>query len=200
MENIIHFLKSRQVLKSARKSLSKIQCLSGVISQRTGTRQHYEVSDMKIKSAALGIASVIMLGSNVAIADAEKAQAVYNNTQPYGYWMTQGGDVMVQVDRCPEKPQTLCADIFWTNDKQSNLRLIGTTILKGFRYKHGAWRDGRVYDRASGKAYYADIRLNDDGNMMLNACALGRCYKQKWTKAEDKFVESVRVFASNSSH
>jgi uncharacterized protein (DUF2147 family) len=127
---------------------------------------------------------------------ADLRTSTYGN-QPYGFWVTQGGNVLVEVKRCITTEGTLCADIRWTEDRTANLHLIGKRVLLDFKYKHGAWREGRVYDRASGKVYHADIRLNGHDELILNACALSKCYKQKWLRADQSLVQDVQQFASN---
>ncbi len=43
--------------------------------------------------------------------------------------------------------------------------LMGLSILKGLKYKKGAWEDGEIYDPESGKTYSCEVKL--DGNEIL---------------------------------
>jgi uncharacterized protein (DUF2147 family) len=118
-----------------------------------------------------------------------------NQTKPYGYWMTQGDDVLVEVKEC--STNEICAEVVWTEEPAVNTKLIGAKVLRGFQYKRGAWRGGRVYDPASGKAYYANIKIQSGSKMTLKTCALGKCYPQEWTRADAAIVKSAKMYAAN---
>ena len=143
------------------------------------------------KNTIIGGLLVFVGMTNLASAD----EQIANTAQPYGYWMTQGGNVLVEIKECDL--EKICADIIWTDELAVNTRLIGAQVLKGFQYKNGSWRGGRVYDVASGRAYFAKIKTRGDDSMILNTCALGKCYPQIWTRANKVELETAQLYASN---
>ncbi len=63
--------------------------------------------------------------------------------------------------------------------------VIGLRIFEGFTYDgDGRWKNGTIYDPASGKTYSCKIRLQDDGSLkvrgFIGISLLGRT--EIWTR------------------
>jgi uncharacterized protein (DUF2147 family) len=59
------------------------------------------------------------------------------------------------------------ADRFNPDPEKRGQPILGMSLMSGFRYEGGKWKNGRIYDPETGKTYRCTIRLGDDGTLRL---------------------------------
>lgn len=97
-----------------------------------------------------------------------------NPTAIEGIWLTEGGKSKVQIT---EEGGQLRGRLIWLKEPLRNgkpkldihnenvaLRnrpLIGLTLMHGFKFRNGAWQDGKIYNPEDGKTYSCTMTLKD---------------------------------------
>lgn len=154
-------------------------------------------------------AAVLAALSLVAIAAIQTAAAEpgeRRSRQPMGRWATAGFGSIVELAPCHADGtgETMCGRILWLWDaldsagrprvdeenpeaRARNRPLVGVEILRGFRETSpGVWTAGSVYNPDDGRTYSGSIRLQPNGALELEGCALRIfCQRQTWRRPAD---------------
>ncbi|NCI51089.1 DUF2147 domain-containing protein [Sediminibacterium roseum] len=118
-----------------------------------------------------------------------------------GYWLSQNGQAQIQVYKEGDK---YFGKIIWLkvpddpkrggpkkdyNNPDPALRdkpILGSTILRDFKFNDGEWTGGRVYDPQNGKEYKCYLKLKDAKTMSMRGYVgvslLGRT--EIWTRVK----------------
>jgi len=113
-----------------------------------------------------------------------------------GHWVTEGGNVIVDIHACDTVTNKVCADVVWADDAAPDQNLNDQPILSNFEYGKGMWRGGRLWDAAAKRAYHARIKMQKDGSLSVDACALGKCYEQTWVRPDARTASLKGYFAA----
>lgn len=127
----------------------------------------------------------------IAVAAASGAQAAEPVT---GKWMTEDKDAIITIAPCGA---SLCGkltkflvtppegagqrDVNNPNAKLRSRRILGLTVLSGFKDDGDDWR-GRIYDPKSGKSYRSIMERTSDGGLSVKGCVGPFCKTQNWTR------------------
>jgi uncharacterized protein (DUF2147 family) len=118
-----------------------------------------------------------------------------------GMWLDQSGRAGIDIEPCGT---SVCGTILWlkepmtaegkpkldihnTQESLQNRKICGMTMLYSFVPDgDGGWKNGYIYDPASGKTYNANIHLAPDGTLSVRGYVtytfLGKT--QVWTRPQ----------------
>jgi uncharacterized protein (DUF2147 family) len=116
-----------------------------------------------------------------------------------GLWLDQSGRAAIDIEPCAasvcgtilwlKEPLTAAGqpktDIYNTDASLKSRKICGMTMLYGFvPDADGGWKNGYIYDPASGKTYNSNIHLAPDGTLTVRGywqyTFLGKT--QTWTR------------------
>jgi uncharacterized protein (DUF2147 family) len=156
--------------------------------------------------AAAALAVLSLFTTAAAQAADEEPPDHGANARIRGRWATARFGSIVELAPCASDGtgETLCGRIQWLWDAfdragrpraddenpEASARsrpLVGVEILRGFReISPGVWSGGSIYNPEDGRTYRASIRLQPDGALELEGCALRIfCQRQTWRRLED---------------
>lgn len=112
-------------------------------------------------------------------------------TEILGKWLTDEKDAHIQITQLGEE---YVGKIVWLaepknedgsakkdeNNPDESLQsrpILNMTMLSGFTYSRGQYRDGSIYDARSGKTYDSKMWLEDDNNTLMMRGYWGPFYK-----------------------
>lgn len=113
--------------------------------------------------------------STISMASASSADDIV------GIWLSASGEGKIQIYKEGDR---YFGKLYWmkepngpkgnpkldSNNPDPALRnrpLLGSVILKNFRYNNGEWSDGHIYDPKNGKEYKSYMRLKDPQTLSL---------------------------------
>jgi uncharacterized protein (DUF2147 family) len=168
-------------------------------------------SSIPRRPRSLPAAALAVLGL-VASTTAPTSAADPRDPRILGRWATAGFGSIVELAPCDAAgvSETLCGRILWLwdaldaagrprlddeNPEASARRrpLVGVEILRGFRETApGVWTGGSVYNPDDGRTYSGSIRLQPDGALELEGCALRIfCQRQVWRRPADLLEQAA---------
>lgn len=127
----------------------------------------------------------------------------FANTNPddiVGIWLNANGQGQIQIYKEGDK---YFGKLYWLKEpngpkgnpkldvnnpdpQQKNKPLLGSLILRNFKYANGEWKSGRIYDPQNGKDYECYIKLKDPKTLSLRGyigiSLLGRT--EVWTRVK----------------
>lgn len=114
-----------------------------------------------------------------------------------GIWQAQSRGAKVEILRCgdaicgkvlsarPAKSNPMLLDVNNKDPALRTRRMVGATLIEGFRGGPQKWTGGRLYNPGDGNYYKGVITLLDKDRMVLKGCALMvLCKSQIWTRIE----------------
>jgi uncharacterized protein (DUF2147 family) len=132
-------------------------------------------------SAANAIIAVIF-----ALVIASTAQAA----DPTGEWLAEDGVGKIRIEKC--------ADAMWgliSREMSAGMRdmnapdaagrprpSVGTPVLLGMKQTDPNRWEGKIYNPMKGMTYAGNINLESADQLRVQACMLGRCGGQTWTR------------------
>jgi len=100
-----------------------------------------------------------------------------------GYWLTNGGNSIVEIAPCAQSRKRLCGTLVWAADGEAET--VGTQVLKSFRLagnKAGdKWGQGKILVAGSKKGKAGKLALNDD-TLKVSTCKGSTCKNKTWTR------------------
>jgi sterol desaturase/sphingolipid hydroxylase (fatty acid hydroxylase superfamily) len=129
-----------------------------------------------LKSALLALA--LVLGGAALPSDA-RAQTP---DEVAGDWATRGLGGIVRLAPCASDRRLLCGRLVWVWDPtEVRAGSIGALMLRNFRWRAEAWRDGTLLNPEDGRTYSGSIRPEGD-LLRLRGCAGPFCQTQVWRR------------------
>jgi len=99
-----------------------------------------------------------------------------------GYWLTSGGNSIVEIAPCGDSHKRLCGTLVWAAEGDG---AVGTEVLTSFRLagnKAGdKWEKGKIKVAGSKKSRAGKLKLND-GSLKVSTCKGSTCKNQTWTR------------------
>lgn len=112
-----------------------------------------------------------------------------------GQWVTSDKDAVVTISKCGT---TYCGklskylvtpddgvnqrDVNNPDPKLRSRKLLGTSLLSGFKMDDDLWR-GTIYDPRNGKSYRSIVRRKSASVLEVKGCIGPFCQTQLWRKA-----------------
>ncbi len=111
-----------------------------------------------------------------------------------GLWLTSNKDSHVEIFKTDG---TYFGKIVWIKDPldangkpitdDKGAEILNMTFMKGFEWKDGKFKDGKVYDPESGKTYYGTMEMKGKHTLLLRGSLdaygwLGRT--ETWTRVQ----------------
>ncbi|WCT75315.1 DUF2147 domain-containing protein [Sphingomonas naphthae] len=112
-----------------------------------------------------------------------------------GRWQTESRHGVVEIERCGP---SICGKLTGSDgltanpnltdqkNKDEKLRgrkLMGVTLLQGFKWDDGAWGGGTIYNAEDGGTYKATVTPVDANHLKLKGCIVWPlCKTQTWTR------------------
>ena len=100
------------------------------------------------------------------------AYAQINQHTPDGYWLTQNGRAVIQINQCDKNPEKTCGWIYWLiedglkhdiHNPKEELRtrpMCGLELIKNFKqHNEKFWVDGTIYKADDGDTYKATMQI-----------------------------------------
>jgi len=113
----------------------------------------------------------------------------------FGTFVTQKEGSHIRISDCGDG--TPCGVIVWidpasvsegvtpeTATDAKGDKILGLTMLEGFRQKANGWTGGTIYNPKEGKTYGSKIRLLEDGVLEVKGCIGPICQTQLWPPAD----------------
>lgn len=113
----------------------------------------------------------------------------------FGTFVTQKEGSHIRISDCGDG--TPCGVIVWidpaslsdgktpeTATDAKGARILGLTMLEGFRRKANGWTGGTIYNPKEGKTYGSRIKLLADGVLEVKGCIGPICQTQHWAPVE----------------
>ena len=140
----------------------------------------------------------VMLLALTMLLPASSAFAAANDV--VGVWLTQGGKSKVQISK---SGSTYVGKIIWLKEPKRNgkdkldrqnpnkalrgRKIVGSSILNGFKFSSGAWSGGTIYNPEDGKTYSCQMTLKNKNTLhvrgyVMGIKALGKT--QTWTRVK----------------
>lgn len=121
------------------------------------------------------------------------ASAVASATDVFGFWRTEAGSSIVEIEDCGDGSP--CGTVRWLDPNEVEVSedvnnpdpelvdrpLLGLLMLSGFEAGRRGWSGGEIYDPERGKAFASKLRRLDDGSLEVKGCVAFFCQTQKWT-------------------
>lgn len=126
--------------------------------------------------------------------------AANNPDDIVGIWLNANGQGQIQIYK---EGDTYFGKLYWLKEpngpkgnpkldinnpdpQQRNKPLLGSLILRNFKYDSGEWNGGRIYDPQNGKDYKCYMKLKDPKTLSLRGyigfSLLGRT--EVWTRVK----------------
>ena len=112
----------------------------------------------------------------------------------FGTYVTQKEGSHIRISDCGDG--TPCGVIVWidpasvsegktpeTATDANGAKILGLTMLEGFKQKANGWSGGTIYNPKEGKTYGSKIRLLADGMLEVKGCIGPICQTQHWAPA-----------------
>jgi len=111
-----------------------------------------------------------------------------------GVWLTQTKKGKVEIAPCGA---SICGKVIWVESERDgvaildsknqdparrNDRIVGSTMLSGFRRSEAGWVGGRIYNAEDGGTYGSELRPQPDGTLKVKGCFGPICRTQIWTR------------------
>ncbi len=109
----------------------------------------------------------------------------------FGLFATESGNSHIEIADCGDGSP--CGRVIWIDPKSvpagksvdtvtdaNGDKVLGLTLLDGFRKKKSNWADGRIYDPEAGKTYGSRLKLLDNGQLEVKGCIGPICQTQHW--------------------
>jgi len=123
------------------------------------------------------------------------ALPMWSQNQIVGKWNASDGDAIIEMYRLKD---SYYGKIIWLKDglnadgsdkkdkknpdeKKRNQTIKGMNVVTGLKYKDGSWKDGKVYDPASGRTYKCSVKL-ENGKLKLKGQWGVFSRTQTWTR------------------
>ncbi|MFC3881125.1 DUF2147 domain-containing protein [Algoriphagus namhaensis] len=121
---------------------------------------------MKLSLSALSLFFFLAMTSNVKAQTEDAILGTWYNTEKSAkiQIMKNGGEYLGKIIALTREDQGEgpFLDVENSDPELRNRPLMGLSILKGLKYKKGAWEDGEIYDPESGKTYSCEVKLKGD--------------------------------------
>ncbi len=140
-----------------------------------------------LKPALLALAVAALAGPAVA-ADADVTGVWLSPTRSAHVELTHCGEAICGRILTATKPKSNpnFLDVHNKSQAQRDRKIIGLTILEGFRGGPTHWSGGRVYNPGDGNTYRASLTLVDNDHLIVKGCALMvLCKSQAWTRVQE---------------
>ena len=109
----------------------------------------------------------------------------------FGTFATEEENSHVEIADCGDG--TPCGTIVWidpasvtdgktpeTATDADGKKILGLTMLEGFRQTAKGWTGGTIYNPKEGKTYSSKMKLKDDGVLEVKGCIALLCKTQNW--------------------
>ncbi|HCE24541.1 MAG TPA: hypothetical protein DF282_18835, partial [Hyphomonas sp.] len=151
-------------------------------------------SDMSI-SRLSGEAPMNRALAIVAVAAFAAGTARAGPLDVFGTFVTQEENSHIRISDCGDG--TPCGVIVWidpasvsgdatpeTATDAKGAKILGLTMLEGFKQKAKGWTGGTIYNPKEGKTYGSKIKLLADGVLEVKGCIGPICQTQHWAPVE----------------
>ena len=109
----------------------------------------------------------------------------------YGTFATEEENSHIQIADCGDG--TPCGTIVWIDPASvsdgktpetaidaDGKKILGLTMLEGFKKTAKGWTDGTIYNPKEGKTYSSKMKLLDSGILEVKGCIGFLCKTQNW--------------------
>ena len=97
-----------------------------------------------------------------------------------GTFASPGMAIVVQFDRCNDKPDTTCGTLVWSWEGEDALSVpFGTVIAPALRQTESGW-EGHLTDPDSGRTFRGTVVRAGPGQLLLRGCAGPFCTTERW--------------------
>jgi len=100
-----------------------------------------------------------------------------------GYWLTKGGDSIVEIAPCNDSRKRLCGTLVWAADTEAGE--VGAQVMKSFRLdgnKAGdKWAKGKISLTGAKKAKPGKLAVKND-KLKVSVCKGSTCKSKTWTR------------------
>ena len=129
--------------------------------------------------------------SLLALASVTVSAAHANPHDVFGTFLTHKKTAHVEIADCGDG--TPCGTVVWidpaaisngaTPDEATDAKgqkVLGLTMLEGFKKKKSNWASGTIYDPEDGKTYGSRLKRLEDGTLQVKGCIGPICQTQIW--------------------